>query len=123
MQQQQATFRPRMKRLAEGLYLVESSSRKGMGHKCNIITGTCGCTAGRYNRPCRHLALARQFDAGIQMMRAQATAPRKEGEWAVAVPMSAGAPSGIVRPVRGEGEAYMASTGARGMDALAEIFG
>jgi len=121
MQQQQATFKPRMRRLGEGRYLVESAAHHGTGHQVDLLTMRCGCKSFQYRGgACKHITLAESFERGYQLMRAQATAPRKE--WAVAVPMTAGAPSGIVRPVRG-GEAYMASTGARGAAALLEAFG
>ncbi len=180
MQQQQATFKPRMRRLSEGRYLVESATHHGTGHQVDLLTMRCGCKSFQYRGgACKHITLAESFERGYQLMRAQATTARKEGtgvvpgrhvygivsrptpagsvrkihysihdktedefygsyrtfeeardalkempeeEGAVAVPMTAGAPSGIVRPVRGEG-ASMASTGARGMGALLEAFG
>ncbi len=120
MQQQQATFKPRMRRLGEGRYLVESAAHRGTGHQVDLLTMRCGCKSFQYRGgACKHITLAESFERGYQLMRAQATTARKEEG---AVPMTAGAPSGIVRPVRGEG-AYMASTGARGMGALLEAFG
>ena len=74
MQQQ---FKPRMRKLSEFLYLVESSSRPGTGHKVDVATGRCSCTAGQFNKRCHHLALAEQFDRGVQALRAQADQQRR----------------------------------------------
>jgi len=125
MQQQQATFTPRVRRLAAGRYLIESATQPGLGHQCDVTRGQCGCKGFAYRGHCRHMDLALAADKSFTAWYAQATAaPRKEEEGACkAVPMTAGAPSGIVRPVRSDGEAYMASTGASGMAALTEIFG
>jgi len=121
MQQQQASFTPRMKRLSAGRYLVESATNKGTGHQVDVQRGKCGCKGFTFRGHCRHLDLAVAADKSFTAWYAQAGTQRKE--WAVAVPMSAGAPSGIVRPVRGEGEAYMASTRASGAATLLECFG
>jgi len=39
--------KPRMKALGNGLYLVESTSKPGIGHKVDAARGKCGCPAGR----------------------------------------------------------------------------
>jgi len=122
MQQQATTFTPRVRRLSAGRYLVESATSRGLGHQVDVTSGKCGCRGFQYRGHCRHLDLAVAADKSFTAWYAQApTAPRKEETAARAVPMSAGAPSGIVRPVRGE--AYMASTGASGAAALLEAFG
>ncbi len=74
MQQQ---FKPRMRKLSEFIYLVESSSRPGTGHKVDVAAGRCSCTAAQFNKRCHHLALAEQFDRGVQALRDQAERQRK----------------------------------------------
>jgi len=74
MQQQ---FKPRMRKLSEFVYLVESSSRPGTGHKVDVSTGRCGCVAGQFNKRCHHLALAEMFDRGVQALRDQAGQQRR----------------------------------------------
>ncbi len=72
-----STFRPRMRRLSEFVYLVESSSKPGTGHKVDVATGRCSCTAGQFNKRCHHVQLAEQFDRGVQALRDQAERQRK----------------------------------------------
>ena len=72
-----SAFKPRLRRLSEFVYLVESSSRPGTGHQVNVATGRCSCTAGQFNKRCHHLALATQFDRGVQALRDQAERQRK----------------------------------------------
>ncbi len=86
------TFKPRVRRLAAGKYLVESESRPGRGHTTTATS--CSCTGFSYRRHCKHVALVQALEPSMQTWYAQATPPTP-----VAVPMSAGAPSGIVRPV------------------------
>lgn len=92
-------FRPRMKRLGDGLYLVESTSTPGIGHQVDVARGRCGCTAGRFNKRCHHLTFAESFDTAYQAWRAQATRP--------------------VTPAA----VRASSTGTSGMAALMEAFG
>jgi len=68
--------RPRMRKLSEFVYLAESSSQPGTGHKVDIASGRCGCTAGSYGRRCHHLALAEQMDRAVEALRAQAEEQR-----------------------------------------------
>jgi len=72
-----STFRPRMRKLSEFIYLVESSSRPGVGHKVDVSAGRCSCTAGQFNKRCHHIQLAEQFDRGVQALRDQAERQRK----------------------------------------------
>jgi len=88
-----SSFRPRVRRLGPGHYLVESASRPGRGHTTTATS--CSCTGFSYRRHCKHVALVQALEPSMQTWYAQATPPTP-----VAVPMSAGAPSGIVRPVR-----------------------
>ncbi len=85
-------FRPRVRRLGPGRYLVESASRPGRGY--TVTTTTCTCTGFSYRGTCRHTKLVAALEPAMQQWYGQAEAP-------VVVPMSAGAPSGLVRPVQG----------------------
>jgi len=79
-----STFKPRMRKLSEFVYLVESSSRPGTGHKVDVSTGRCGCVAGQFNKRCHHLALAASFDRGVQALRDQADQQRRAARAATA---------------------------------------
>ncbi len=87
-----STFRPRVRRLGPGRYLVESASKPGTGHPCTL--DYCNCTGFSYRGICRHVALVRAMEPAMQQWYGQATLAAS-----VSVPMTAGAPSGIVRPV------------------------
>lgn len=89
------TFKPRVRRLGPGRYLVESQSRPGTGHP--VTADYCPCKGFSYRGSCRHVALVRAIEPAMERWYGQA-APEAP---VVAVPMSAGAPSGLVRPVRG----------------------
>jgi len=85
-----STFKPRVRRLGLGRYLVESKSRPGRGH--TVTATTCTCTGFSYRGACRHTKLVAALEPSMQQWYGQAETP-------VVVPMTAGAPSGIVRPV------------------------
>jgi len=85
-----STFKPRVRRLGLGRYLVESESRPGRGH--TVTATTCTCTGFSYRGACRHTKLVAALEPSMQQWYGQAETP-------VVVPMTAGAPSGIVRPV------------------------
>ena len=87
------TFKPRVRRLGPGRYLVESASRPGRGH--TTTPTSCSCTGFSYRKDCSHVALVRAIEPSMAAWYDQATPPAAP----VAVPMTAGAPSGIVRPV------------------------
>ncbi len=72
-----STFKPRMRKLSEFVYLVESTTKPGTGHKVDIAAGRCSCTAGQFNKRCHHVQLAEQFDRGVQALRDQAERQRK----------------------------------------------
>jgi len=88
-------FKPRVRRLGPGRYLVESSSKPGTGHP--VTADYCPCKGFTYRKTCKHVALVQVIEPSMERWYGQATPPPAP----VAVPMSAGAPSGIVRPVRG----------------------
>ncbi len=93
------TWKPRVRRLGEGRYLVESASRPGRGHTTTATS--CTCVGFSYRHHCKHVALVRAMEPAMTAWYGQA-APSPAP---VVVPMSAGAPSGIKRPVRGFEEA------------------
>ncbi len=88
-----STFKPRVRRLGLGRYLVESASRPGRGHTTTATS--CSCLGFSYRRYCKHVALVQALEPAMERWYRQITPAAP-----VAVPMSAGAPSGIVRPVR-----------------------
>ena len=65
-------FRPRVRRLGPGRYLVESASRPGVGHP--VTLDRCNCTGCAYRGTCRHIALVRTIEAPMQAWYSQATA-------------------------------------------------
>jgi hypothetical protein len=68
------TLKPRIRVLGPGRYLVESTTRPGLGHQVDVLRLKCGCEAGKYGRRCRHLVLAIQYDDWRKRQQAQATA-------------------------------------------------
>ncbi len=94
-----STFKPRVRRLDAGRYLIESASRPGRGHTTTATT--CSCIGFSYRGACRHTKLVAALEPSMQQWYAQAMTPTAPVEPSVVVPMTAGAPSGIVRPVQG----------------------
>jgi len=92
------TFKPRVRRLDAGRYLVESASRPGRGHTTTATS--CSCIGFSYRKMCKHIVLVQAIAPRMDAWYAQATTPAAPVEAPVVVPMTAGAPSGIVRPVR-----------------------
>jgi len=86
------TFKPRVRRLGPGRYLVESSSKPGTGHP--VTADYCPCKGFTYRRHCKHVALVQALAPAMERWYGQAPS-----EAPVSVPMTAGAPSGIKRPV------------------------
>jgi len=80
-----STFKPRMRKLSEFVYLVESTTKPGTGHKVNVATGRCSCTAGQFYKRCHHVQLAEQFDRGVQALRDQAERHHKAARAAAPV--------------------------------------
>jgi len=87
-----STFKPRVRRLDAGRYLVESASRPGRGHTTTATS--CSCTGFSYRKTCKHVALVQALEPAMERWYGQVTPAAP-----VVVPMTAGAPSGIVRPV------------------------
>jgi hypothetical protein len=105
MQQTKTTplHTPRMKRLSPGLWLVESRSTPGIGHKCTV--DACGCKAGSFGRLCWHRRLVQQAEAwyaGSQWVAPQ-QAPAADHEASEAQSSSAAAPASVAQQA-GPGE-------------------
>ncbi len=92
-----SNYKPRVRRLAPGQYLVESESRPGRGHTTTATS--CSCTGFSYRKMCKHVVLVQAIEPHMQQWYAQAMTPTAPVEPSVVVPMTEGAPSGIVRPV------------------------
>jgi len=110
-----SSFRPRVRRLGPGHYLVESATKPGTGHP--VTVDHCPCKGFSYRGTCRHVALVQALEPAMQQWYGQVTpvAP-------VAVPMTAGGPSGIVRPVRGGPVAGSMATNAYVEQRLAQAY-
>ncbi len=76
-----SSFRPRVRRLGPGHYLVESASRPGRGHTTTATS--CSCIGFSYRHHCKHVALVQALEPSMQTWYAQATP-----EGPVAVPMT-----------------------------------
>lgn len=77
-----STFKPRVRRLGAGLYLVESATTPGLGHQATATS--CGCTAGRYGKTCCHQRLVAALEPRFQAWYAQ-----REGKAAPAADLDA----------------------------------
>jgi len=55
-----STFKPRVRRLGPGRYLVESASRQGVGHP--VTLDRCNCTGFEYRGTCRHVKLVQAIE-------------------------------------------------------------
>ncbi len=64
-----STFKPRVRRLGTGRYLIESRSTPGIGHQTTATT--CGCPAGRHARACWHRQLVAALEPRMQAWYAQ----------------------------------------------------
>jgi hypothetical protein len=72
MTEQKPSYSPRMKRLANGRWLVESRTTRGVGHQVDPRTWQCSCPAGRYGRLCWHVRIVQQCEAWREQTRAAA---------------------------------------------------
>ncbi len=59
-----STFKPRVRRLGQGRYLVESASRPGVGHP--VTVERCNCKGYAYRGTCRHVALVQAIEPRMQ---------------------------------------------------------
>jgi hypothetical protein len=54
------TAKPRIRVLGPGRYLMESTSRPGLGHQVDVLRLKCGCEAGKYgSTPSSHTRSSR----------------------------------------------------------------
>ncbi len=58
------TFKPRVRRLDAGRYLVESASRPGRGH--TVTATSCSCTGFSYRHHCKHVALVQALEPAME---------------------------------------------------------
>ena len=72
--------KPRVRVVGPARYLVESTSRPGLGHQVDVLRLKCGCEAGKYGRRCCHLVLAIQYDDWRKGQRAAAEAQQRAVE-------------------------------------------
>jgi len=80
-----STFKPRVRRLGPGRYLVESATTPGMGHP--VTLDRCNCPGYSYRGVCRHITLVRAI---APRMEAWYTQARQQGRAARAVSPPAG---------------------------------
>jgi len=81
-------YKPSVKLTAHrGWYRVQSGSNPNVFY--DTSANQCDCPA---RKPCKHMKFVRSLNVAFFV--------KKEAEAPVVVPMTAGAPSGIVRPVR-----------------------
>lgn len=64
------TFRPRVRRLGPGRYLVESKTRPGIGHP--VTVDHCNCRGFGYRGTCSHVALVRAIQPAMERWYQQA---------------------------------------------------
>ncbi len=65
-----STFKPRVRRLGPGRYLVESESKPGTGHP--VVGGRCNCPGYAYRGTCRHISLVQAIAPRMEQWYAQA---------------------------------------------------
>ena len=71
--------KPRIRVLSPNRYLVESTTRPGLGHQVDVLRLKCGCEAGRYGRRCKHLIWALGYDEWRRRAQAAASSTRPSG--------------------------------------------
>ena len=76
--------KPRIRVLSAHRYLVESTTRPGLGHQVDVLRLKCGCEAGKYGRRCKHLILALGYDEWRRRQRAAAEAQQRTVETGMA---------------------------------------
>jgi hypothetical protein len=74
----------RIRVLSPNRYLVESTTRPGLGHQVDVLRLKCGCEAGWHGRRCKHLILALGYDEWRKRQRAAAQAQQRSGETGMA---------------------------------------
>ncbi len=66
-------FKPRVRRLGPGRYLVESASRPGRGH--TTTPTSCSCVGFSYRKDCKHVALVQALEPAMQHWYGQVVPP------------------------------------------------
>jgi len=66
------TFKPRVRRLGSGHYLVESATRPGVGHP--VTADRCNCTGFSYRGICRHVKLVQAIEPAFEAWYGQRAA-------------------------------------------------
>ena len=64
-----ATFRPRVRRLGPGRYLIESATTPGIGH--TATASACSCKGASFGHVCRHMTLVGALEPRFQAWYAQ----------------------------------------------------
>lgn len=64
-----ATFRPRVRRLGPGRYLIESATTPGIGH--TATASACSCKGASFGHVCRHMTLVGALEPCFQAWYAQ----------------------------------------------------
>jgi len=80
-----ATFRPRVRRLGPGRYLIESATTPGIGH--TATASACSCKGASFGHVCRHMTLVGALEPRFQAWYAQ-----REGKAAPAAAPAAADP-------------------------------
>lgn len=74
------TFKPRVRRLGDHRYLVESRTRKAYGHQVDVERWACSCPAGKHGmKNCWHRTLAQSVDAAFMAWMNQGKTRRPSG--------------------------------------------
>jgi len=69
-----STFKPRVRQLVRGRYLVESATTRGVGHQ--VTATSCTCKGFVYRGACRHITLVQAIEPRMQAWYRQGTPKR-----------------------------------------------
>ncbi len=64
-----STFKPRVRRLGPGKYLIESATTPGIGHTATATA--CSCKGASFGHVCRHMTLVAALEPRFQAWYAQ----------------------------------------------------
>jgi hypothetical protein len=64
-----STFKPRVRRLGAGRYLIESATTPGIGHTATATA--CSCKGASFGHMCRHMTLVAALEPRFQAWYAQ----------------------------------------------------
>ncbi len=76
-----STFKPRVRRLGPGKYLIESATTPGIGHTATATA--CSCKGASFGHVCRHMKLVAALEPRFHAWYAQ-----REGQATVAAPVA-----------------------------------